>query len=761
MPRLVVYASKSIGGIGLQNLYVEQGLSQVLYILGCWRINNDDSITLKTLIESYIIASGIYKCPFEDCRVMEYVQSDWIDSIKIFLDSIKGHITINNITKFDKWRIRDEQIMEKAMRYIDNKNKLKAINNCRIYLEAFTVAEICNFEGTHILSEAYYGKIDSKGKKMINKYSRSTLIWPKQPRPPEKAWRIWRKWILIFTYKDNLELKTKLGRWLPNQNPNRIWYKDGKITNENIPIIHTIRQRNSNITMNEIELINGMTTIQILISNKVQQDNTEITWAVWEDSTNIKILKRQLIHPNIRKDRCDLLTLNNAVTTIMKYYTKYNTKPKPDSLIIWTSSQKLYKQLKMMRYEQDTIYKLTKTDAELIQDNKYLLKNFPNYAIRGTDDIQKTTDYNVTKIEDMVNKSGSNMQRLQKDEYLPSIVLYIDKQPIWDEITTKIRNNATLKAYMSYVKAKYDWNNNQIQMVDWEAIEYSTRKLDSLYEKFVTKYIHGWLPTRGHPGCHSDDSLTQKCPLCGYHTETNKHFRTCKWKARENATKLFDKNNGNGKLKCDGIESTLYKAIKSVMSKEQVTTNSKFVEIANEQSLIGWDQMIIGRVSCKWSEEYNKETNTKNGKQWISKVISNLWENAKERWDERNASVSEDNITTIEDNRRLADAKIIDLYSQSHKLDSIDNRMLKVPVQTRLNMKLKHKIEWLTRTKQMIKIGMKRFKMRTKIKNHSIMKYFKRDTALQQDKSARQDTIEQSLRTKQKSKIRKENLKPP
>jgi hypothetical protein len=59
MPRAVVHSSTQYGGVGLLELYTEQGCSQALTLLSHLRYQHYLYNPLITLIESYMIASGI------------------------------------------------------------------------------------------------------------------------------------------------------------------------------------------------------------------------------------------------------------------------------------------------------------------------------------------------------------------------------------------------------------------------------------------------------------------------------------------------------------------------------------------------------------------------------------------------------------------------------------------------------------------------------------------------------------------------------
>jgi hypothetical protein len=179
-----------VGGIAMKNLYTEQGLAQVEYAIGGLRCNNEKTTLTKTLLESYIIASGIIINPLEDHQTLNYIWSESIDSIKMFLQNINGNIIISTLQTFNKMQVREEPIMEKATRYIDNQTKLEAINNCRLYLQIMTMAELTDVEGKHILHEAFHGTRERNGNPTLTRNSKTFINWPTQPKPPEKAWSI-------------------------------------------------------------------------------------------------------------------------------------------------------------------------------------------------------------------------------------------------------------------------------------------------------------------------------------------------------------------------------------------------------------------------------------------------------------------------------------------------------------------------------------------------------------------------------------------
>jgi hypothetical protein len=70
------------------------------------------------------------------------------------------------------------------------KTETEMINACRLFLQATTVAEISNHQGTTVLRCAHLGKLDEQKRPALHSLSKSLLQWPNQEYPSRKAWKI-------------------------------------------------------------------------------------------------------------------------------------------------------------------------------------------------------------------------------------------------------------------------------------------------------------------------------------------------------------------------------------------------------------------------------------------------------------------------------------------------------------------------------------------------------------------------------------------
>jgi hypothetical protein len=224
MPRAVVYASTTLGGIGLIDLLMEQGGSKITTILSHLRSHSPIDETILILIETYQICAGITYPALENNNIYHnYVDSPWIQLTKTFLHAIKGQMYIPSIATIKIIRVNDFALMESPHTQRFTKSQQESINACRIYLRITTIAEITNENGSNILQIALKEKLNNNNTApLLWQILQSKLSWPHQLRPPTASWNHWKKFLLCFTTNTPvLQLINPLGNWLINVHEQR------------------------------------------------------------------------------------------------------------------------------------------------------------------------------------------------------------------------------------------------------------------------------------------------------------------------------------------------------------------------------------------------------------------------------------------------------------------------------------------------------------------------------------------------------------
>jgi len=98
MPRAVVFAPASVGGLAFRHLGHEQGVQQVLQLTKHMRAGTTNGTLYRNLIDAYQIHSGLSLPVLEDTRPIPWSSPGWLTSIQQFL-----FITSTQIQIGDPW----------------------------------------------------------------------------------------------------------------------------------------------------------------------------------------------------------------------------------------------------------------------------------------------------------------------------------------------------------------------------------------------------------------------------------------------------------------------------------------------------------------------------------------------------------------------------------------------------------------------------------------------------------------------------------
>ena len=237
--RDVLYGPKSIQGIGLKDMYLVQGLSHITSIIEHqWK----DSITgffIKSNLEQLRLEIGENGNIFHknyDLHDQCLLTDSWIRHTWKF--ATENNIQINdNTTNIPDRRYNDSSIMATIREDGSyTRSEIQQVNQCRIYLRAFTISDISESNGKKITEEAWWGHRNLTT-------GRADIDWPVWQKPSKQAWTTWRRILQrILCTSSPRVLKTHLGNWLPDSeskswqwfedlnNDKILWYKEDHTT---------------------------------------------------------------------------------------------------------------------------------------------------------------------------------------------------------------------------------------------------------------------------------------------------------------------------------------------------------------------------------------------------------------------------------------------------------------------------------------------------------------------------------------------------
>ena len=212
MPREVVYGPPSMFGVGMHDLYIEQGIKQVSALMGHLRQDSDTGKMMQIELQWCQVQAGIQSALLQNTELsIDYIETCWIMGIRDFLRTYDFKIDLTADSTFQViQRVGDEFIMDAFRTRGDcTATQLTRLNACRLFLRVARVSDIATIQGHRLRTEIAKGKDD-------NVYS-SQINWPRQSRPPPECWKLWKTTLqhVFSTDGKSLTLRHPLGSWLP------------------------------------------------------------------------------------------------------------------------------------------------------------------------------------------------------------------------------------------------------------------------------------------------------------------------------------------------------------------------------------------------------------------------------------------------------------------------------------------------------------------------------------------------------------------
>ena len=218
MSRAIRYAPFHMGGAGFKELYVEQG---ALMLQQVYKFLNSPNTQIGQLLlmaiswtQAFLGTSKLFLTyPHEPIPPCE---PSFLLDLRDFLQHINGSLRLKTPPSPVMLRKYDRCIMDIVVRQHQwKKAQVIQINACRRYLQAQSLADITNIQGTRITPEAVQGTFSSQhGSVRIATFN--------QQRPKEAAWKTWRRFLLTISNKYGV-LRQPLEEWTHTVEQTRHW----------------------------------------------------------------------------------------------------------------------------------------------------------------------------------------------------------------------------------------------------------------------------------------------------------------------------------------------------------------------------------------------------------------------------------------------------------------------------------------------------------------------------------------------------------
>ena len=209
MPKEVVFGPVELGGLGMHDLYIEQGIRQILALVGHLRQNSETSKMMTIELQWCQVQAGTSDHLLESPSTeIDYIETCWIMAIRDFLRTYELRMQFSS-SSLPSLQCDDDEFIMDALRLRGQCSalELQRLNACRMHLQVFRVSDISSADGTHLCAAILQGK--------ASPMHSSSSRWPRQGRPPSTWWRLWRQKLRgVFSIDGSSpKLRVRLGHW--------------------------------------------------------------------------------------------------------------------------------------------------------------------------------------------------------------------------------------------------------------------------------------------------------------------------------------------------------------------------------------------------------------------------------------------------------------------------------------------------------------------------------------------------------------------
>ena len=206
-PQALLYGPSKLQGLGVKNPYIHQG---TMRMAACVEHSWKHSMTghfISTSLEFLRLELGLNINIFlENYTKFEHLlfTQSWVRDCWRFASENK--IQWNDGTaKIPMRQINDIPIMAAILAMNIPTHEQRQCNKCRIYLKAFTLADLVTGDGTKITTASW----------TLQSQNSRNLIWPIWGKPSYSDIMTWRKVLrIVFCPQTHLKLPTPLGSWV-------------------------------------------------------------------------------------------------------------------------------------------------------------------------------------------------------------------------------------------------------------------------------------------------------------------------------------------------------------------------------------------------------------------------------------------------------------------------------------------------------------------------------------------------------------------
>jgi hypothetical protein len=220
--------------------------------------------------------------------------------------------------------------------------------------------------------------------------------------------------------------------------------------------------------------------------------------------------------------------------------------------------------------------------------------------------------------------------------------------------------------------------------------------------------------------------------MCNHEAETQSHFITCMDIRSENGWQQAATTIRQRAVKL-GVDPILTRLLTNTIQSWRTTPHPatptflscEYLRLFRQQSLIGWDHILKGRLTKQWSICQNRFAGTSQGINTIGKLVATVFTQILILWKTR--CDAQHGATQLDIDNKLKfhlAPQIHALYASKSKLNTIDREQFNTPIDTIMALPIQQLEHWIHRTTRIVKAGIKRASYQDRLQMRPIQSYF-------------------------------------
>jgi hypothetical protein len=222
-PNLMLYGDKYFGGVGILQLFAEQGsMNQTLSIMRHIQAKSTLGDQILIALRHYQNQAGISKCVLSDTIPLPHMSIPWFDTFRQYLDNINGRLELTQSWQLKPQRAHDTFLMENFLNLKTfTPKEMKILNACRMYYQVTRLSDITTPDGSRLMAKISNGMLS---REQFNVVYKPQNEWPEQERPNKTSWKLWQKALRLTVRNVSGRLYKPLGSWNRDIDPDWIYY---------------------------------------------------------------------------------------------------------------------------------------------------------------------------------------------------------------------------------------------------------------------------------------------------------------------------------------------------------------------------------------------------------------------------------------------------------------------------------------------------------------------------------------------------------